>query len=102
MAQKMNGTESLNDALERLTKAGYSESFRASNGQLKSASGSYDPSEFTVDTVVRFEGATDLDEEAAIFALTHMKSNTKGVYVVAFGPQMDTDDVDIVQKLHKS
>lgn len=102
MAQKNDGTETMSEAVARLTKAGYREGFRAIRGRLQNAAHQdFDPGEFVVDTIVRFEGTTDLDDESAIFALTHVKSQSKGLYIVAFGPQMDTADVEVVQKLNK-
>lgn len=96
--------ETMSEAIARLTKLGYSESFRARNGLLETASltKAVSPSECRIDTVVRFEGDTNLEDESAIFALTHPGSGVKGLYIVAFGPEMDTLDLSVVQKLGKS
>src|SRR5690242_16311460 len=98
----MDGLETLSEALERLSEKGYEESLHAENGRLGwSPEHAYEPSEFKVEEVVRFEGVTDLNEESAVFALSH-KSGTKGLYIVAYGPEMDTDDMLVVQKLRTS
>jgi len=92
--------ESLSQALERLAKAGYTETFVAKeNGKLQdNAHNLYDAQEFAVDETVRFEGSTDLDEESAVFALTH-PSGVKGTLVVVFGPQIPTEQLEVVEKL---
>jgi hypothetical protein len=97
----LNGMESLSQAIERLTKAGYKESFGARpNGQLQDGSHrTYDAHDFVVDEVVRFEGVTDLDEESAVYALTHTSSKLKGTLVVVFGPQIPTEELEVVEKL---
>lgn len=97
----MDGLETLSEAIERLNKAGYTLSFRAKSGELVDAKGQLTdaPEAFQVDTVVRLEGITDLDEESAVFALAHKASGQKGLYVVAYGPEMASDDLAIVQKL---
>lgn len=101
MTRQMNGTETMTEAVNRLSKQGYHDSFRAKNGKLQSSSGAiYETSEFLVDSVDRFEGTADIDDESAIFALSHALNPVKGLYIVAFGPQMDTNDVEIVQKLN--
>jgi hypothetical protein len=97
----MDGLETLSEAIDRLTKAGYTLSLRAKGGQLSATKGPLGdaPEAFQVDTIVRLEGITDLDEESAVFALTHKASGQKGLYVVAYGPEMHSDDLAIVQKL---
>jgi hypothetical protein len=97
----MDGLETLSAAIGRLTKAGYVESFRARDGRLHgSPSGVVlEPGECKIDSVFRSEGITDLDEESAVFALSHAKSGIKGLYVVAYGPEMDTEDLAVVQAL---
>lgn len=97
-----NGMETVSEALERFAKAGYTESFAAGKelGQLQdSGHRTYDAREFTVEQVARFEGTTDLEDESAIFALRH-RSGLKGTFVVAFGPHMPTEEMEVVERLH--
>lgn len=99
--QKSNGMETVSEALVRLVKSGYAESFAAKEeGQIQdSAHHTYDAYEFTVEQVARFEGTTDLEDESAIFALRH-RSGLKGTLLVAFGPQMPTEEMEVVERLH--
>lgn len=91
----------MTDALRRLEAAGYGEQLRASGGLLICLGAQVTglPGDFHVDEVVRFEGASDPDDEAAVFALTHVPTGTRGTYVVAYGPDMDMADAEIARAL---
>ena len=93
--------ETVSEALLRLAAAGYADEFRAEKGGLRSvARGDVRPAEsFRVDEIVRFEGASDPDDESAVFALTSGDDGTKGTYTVAFGPLMDPLDAMMVERL---
>ena len=93
--------ETLSEALQRLTAAGYTDGYQAERGGLRSRSiGSVHPVEqFRIDEVVRFEGDSDPSDESAVFALTREQDGTKGTYTVAFGPMMDSLDVEMVRRL---
>lgn len=91
----------LSQAIIRLNKKGYVEDFQVKNKMLciRSKEKYFEPSTLIVDEVLRFEGETNLEDEAAVFALRDQNSGIKGTYVVAYGPDMDPLDMDIVQKL---
>lgn len=99
----MEGLETLSEAIKRLEGIGYVDSYRAVEGKLKGTSNPIPaPAEqFFVDEIVRFEGDTNLDDECVLFALTDKVSGAKGLYAVAYGPEMATEDVVIVQRLEK-
>lgn len=93
--------ETMTDALARLEAAGYTDGFRATDdGLLRCAAcgTTIDPAVATIDEVVRFEGASDPDEEAALFALGCAEGHL-GVYVVTYGPAMPAEDVAVVRRL---
>ena len=58
-----------------------------------------DPGTVIVDAAYRFEGESDPDDEAAVFGLTCVECNVKGIYVVAYGPSMGADDAAVVARL---
>ncbi len=87
------------DALSRLEADGYTAWFRAQAGLLVGGGVEDRPEAFHVDSIVRFEGDTDPSDEAAVFAIIHGLSGTKGTYTVTYGPEMDPDDVDATQRL---
>lgn len=97
----MDEIQTISSVLARLNKAGYVDDFRAEDNGLRAISNGdiYQPEDLIVDEIVRFEGETSLDDEAAIFALRDPKSGLKGTYTVAYSTDMDLSDVKMVQKL---
>jgi len=99
--------ESMQDALARLEAAGFVDEFRAQDGGLRhmEEGGQHarddvmPPEQLLVREVVRFEGASDPDEQAAVFALECPSCGIKGTYTVAFGPSMSAEDADVVPRL---
>ena len=94
--------EDLAHAVERLTKAGYRDDFRAERGGLRAvqAGRTYEPESLVVDEVARFEGESDPDDEAVVFALRTEASDTRGTYVVAYGTYVDPIDAEMMRRLH--
>lgn len=99
----MSEIDTVSQTLERLYHKGYTEDFRATEGTLRlmPADIAVDPDDIVVDKIYRFEGETNLDDEAVIFALNCPQHHCKGTYLVAFGPMMDQEDSLMVQRLHK-
>lgn len=95
-----DGMETLSQALVRLAASGYKQDFVARpNGQMQdSAHQSYDAHEFLVEEVARFEGTTDVEDESAVYALRHT-SGLRGTLVVVFGPNIPTEELEVVEKL---
>lgn len=94
-------TETLTDALDRFAAAGYRDDFRATSRGLRArlAGTVHLPETMIIEDLVRFEGETDPNEEAVVFALRSEKDGTRGTYTVAYGPGMDLDDIRIVERL---
>jgi hypothetical protein len=93
--------ETVSEALQRLTAAGYTDEYRAEAQGLRSHSNGtvHPPDRFRVDEIVRFEGDSDPSDESAVFALTAEADGTKGTYTVAYGPMMDGLDAEIIRRL---
>lgn len=96
----MAAMETLSEAIRRLTDAGYVHDFRAEGGQLvcDRCGSRFDPSEMTIDEIVRFEGMSDPDDEAILYALG-TGSGSLGLYSAAYGPAATTDDVAVSRAL---
>jgi hypothetical protein len=60
------------------------------------------PESLTIDEVVRFEGMTNPDDEAIVFAVRCGVHGTRGTYVTAYGPQMSAVDAEMVRRLSAS
>lgn len=94
---------SLSQTVDDLTARGWTAEFAAVDGaQLicGTCGAAVSPTEVHIDSVNRFEGASDPDDEAAVFALS-CDGGCKGVYVVAYGPSMSGNDADVVAQLSR-
>jgi len=93
--------ETLSEAVERLSAAGYRDDFRAEAGGLRAvrARCMHEPEVLVIEELLRFEGATDPQDEAMLFALHCTTHDVRGTYVVAYGPTMDPADGEMVRRL---
>ena len=93
--------ETLAQAVDRLTAAGYQDDFRAECGGLRAVGTGclHEPESLVIEEVVRFEGASDPEDEAVLFALRCETHGTRGTYVVAYGPSVDPLDAEMVHRL---
>lgn len=98
----MAAMETLSEAIGRLTDAGYVHDLRANRGQLvcDRCGASCDPSEMTIDAIVRFEGMSDPDDQAILYALG-ASNGSFGLYAAAYGPAASTDDIGMSRSLPK-
>ena len=96
----MAAMETLSEAITRLTDAGYVENFQAIDGHLVCGrcDTRFEPSEMTVDEVVRFEGASDPDDQAILYALDGGCGH-RGLYSAAYGAAASTEDVAVLLDL---
>lgn len=96
----MAAMETLSEAIARLDDAGFVKHFYPVDGQLvcDECETRFDPSTMTVDEIVRFEGASDPDDEAILYALT-TDCGHRGVYSSAYGAAASSDDIDVVVAL---
>lgn len=94
---------SLSQTVDDLSARGWEAEFRAVGGgalRCGLCGDTISPTDVTIDSVHRFEGASDPDDEAAVFALT-CHCGCQGVYVVAYGPSMSSEDADVVALLSR-
>jgi hypothetical protein len=93
--------EDLAHAVERLTRAGYRDDFRAERGGLRAvrAGQLFEPEALVVEQVERFEGESDPGDEVVVFALSSESSGTRGTYVVTYGTYIDPIDAEMVRRL---
>lgn len=94
--------ETLSQAVVRLVGAGYAHDFRAEPSGLRAVGTQcfHRPEDLVIEEIVRFEGASDPQDEAALFALRCDVHGTRGTYAVAYGPAMDPLDAEMVRRLH--
>ena len=96
----MAAMETLSEAMARLTAAGYAKDFYAAGGRLVcgGCAAGFEPVTMDVDEIVRFEGASDPDDQAMLFALT-TDDGHRGLYAVAYGPNTPLEDSDVLAAL---
>ena len=92
--------ETLSEAMARLVSDGYTEDVSAHDDGKLHFSGCHsacDATNIGIDHVVRFEGDSNPDDEAVLFALDC--GAHKSLYAVAFGPGTPPNDVTAVRAL---
>ena len=96
----MAAMETLSEAIGRLTDAGYVHDLRADGGQLvcDRCGSRFDPSEMIIDEIVRFEGMSDPDDQAILYALGD-GSGSVGLYAAAYGAGASTDEIAVSRAL---
>jgi hypothetical protein len=93
--------ETLSEAMDRLQALGYELELVAQPGArlaCQACGAAFDAAQLTIDETVRFEGASDPDDEAILFALSAPGGHL-GLYSVAFGAATPADDVSVLQAL---
>ncbi|HMR95948.1 MAG TPA: hypothetical protein PKE05_10440 [Microthrixaceae bacterium] len=94
---------SLAQTVDDLSARGWDAEFAAVEGGLLTCGlcgDTLSPTEVHIDSVYRFEGQSDPDDQAAVFALT-CHCGCRGIYVIAYGPSMSGADADVVSHLSR-
>lgn len=92
--------ETLSQAMVRLAAIGYTENYHAADGQIVCGrcDQRFDPAQVEVDEIVRFEGASDPDDESILYAID-AGCGHRGLYSTAYGPSASTDDIAVLDAL---
>lgn len=98
------GMQSVSEVVDRLTKAGYAEQFRAQAGGLFALGEGtlHAPENLVVEETERFEGTTDPGDEAIVFGLRCVEHGTRGTYTLTYGPNVDPLDAEMMGRLERS
>jgi len=89
----MYNYDTLSEALNDLTKRGYTLDFNLNSVQKKFISKS-----FNVVEVYRFEGMSSTDDESVLYVI-ETSDGMKGTLVDAYGTYADSVSVELIQKL---
>lgn len=93
--------ETLREAIARLEKNGFTRSFRPIRGGALEVRGEppFDPESLVIEETVRFEGTSDPEDEAVLFALRTGDGRVRGTFSASYGPQLDRDCAAAIQRL---
>jgi len=93
---------SVGEAVNRLTQEGYAGHFHAVPGPAlrETMSGvCVPPEDLRVDRQYRFEGVSDPDDQAIVFALSSSDGRIRGTYTAAYGPASLPRDAEVLRRL---
>lgn len=85
-------------AIDDLRKRGYTEDFNLEENCLVCNSGRYNPDEFEIHEVYRFEGPSDPADESVVYGI-ESNNGRKGVLVDGYGYSSTARSEAIVRKL---
>jgi hypothetical protein len=93
--------ESMLDAVRRLQARGFTHELRAARGLLRDVATDelYEPERLRVAEKIRFEGASDPDELAILFAFETEQGRPLGTYATPYGPATPAEDAKILRRL---
>ena len=87
--------------VERLTKAGYADTFRGEKGGVRAMACGHvhQPAELMIDAIERFEGASDPDDQVIVLAISSSVDGCRGTYTVPYGKNMSVIDSDLISQI---
>ena len=89
----------VSEALDELRKQGFITDFNIEGNSIICAKGKFQPDEFEIVDVYRYEGNSDPADEATVYAI-ESTSGLKGVLVTGYGVSSDTNSTALLEKLH--
>ena len=94
----MPGYDTISEAIAAMRAQGYTEDFNLAENCLICNSQQFNPDEFEISEVHRFEGPTDPADEAVLYGI-ESKTGLKGVLVNSYGYQSEPVSDAIARKL---
>jgi len=92
---------SLSEVINALAKQGYTLDFNLKSNQIAGADNPVQafPEQFLIDKHYRFEGESNPDDEAIVYAISSVDGKTKGILVNGYGTTSESCGDDIIKKL---
>ena len=97
----MEPMTTLSEILEKLKQEGYTTDFNLKHNCLECAENSLQvhPEDFVVDRIFRFEGDSNPEDEAIVYAISSEKYGLKGTLVNSYGTYTDDITNELVHAL---
>lgn len=94
-----NSFDTLSQAVNALTRKGYTENFEAGDKGIQAiySKRTYEPAELTIVSCYRFEGMTDPEDQAAVFAI-EARDGTKGTLVMSYSATHSQNE-ELIQQI---
>jgi hypothetical protein len=94
--------DTLSQAINALTEAGYKESFTAGNSHIigTTSKKQYPPEQMKIVRTFRFEGQTNPQDSTAVFAL-EADDGSRGTLVMSYSAKHN-QNVDLIRKIPQS
>ena len=101
MAPQESPEQQLADVVDRFTRSGYRDTFRAEGGSIRAVGGGclHPPEELQIEAIERFEGVSDPADEAIVLALRCVPHDRRGTYVAPYGKHMPVADSDMIRRI---
>ena len=90
--------DTVSAAVNGLKKRGFNTDFNLTENCIVCHQDKFDPADFEIVEVYRFEGNTDPADEAIVYGI-ESKTGLKGVLVNDYGPYSDSMSADMAAKL---
>lgn len=99
----MSTLSTLTEVLNHLKEEGYTTDFNLQDNCITCHGNALElhPDDFFVDKHYRFEGASDPDDEAIVYAISSPKHQLKGVLVNGYGIYSDDQNHEIISALNE-
>jgi hypothetical protein len=91
--------ETVTEAVSGLRKRGYTMDFNLDENCIVCHEDKFNPEDFEIVEVYRFEGNSDPADEAVVYAIESSKGQ-KGVLVNGYGPSSENMSSEMAKKLH--
>jgi hypothetical protein len=92
---------SLSEVINALVKQGYTLDFNLKSSQLSDGENPIQefPEQFLIDRHYRFEGESDPDDEAIVYAISSVDGKTKGLLVNGYGTSSENCGDEVIKQL---
>lgn len=87
--------------VDRLTREGYSDTFRGESGGVRALRSGHvhAPEDLVVESIGRFEGISDPEDEAIVLAVRSSIDGCRGTYTVPYGKDMPSLDGEFIARI---
>lgn len=86
------------EAIQKLREKGFTVDFNLEENCITCHPDKFDPAEFDVIEIYRYEGNTDPADEATVYGIAST-SGLKGILVTGYGASIETTSEEILRKL---